>query len=135
MSSKPDPLVQLFAHHVATRDAPPAPAPARQDREAILDRLDAALHRLGVRMGNRRATLARLCLALAQQHRATAAQLAAEVGRSRQATWRAMAELLPPGLVSYTEEGRNTYYRFTRAGEDSLLPLLTGEPAGATPAG
>lgn len=116
MKSVPDPLVAQFAQHVATRDEPPPYVPPRQDREAILERLDAALLQLGVRLRNRRHTLA---------------QLAAELDLTRQTVWMAMCLLLPPGLVAYDPEGRNRYYRFTRAGEDWLLPLLTGE-AGPT---
>jgi hypothetical protein len=127
MKPVPDPLVALFAQHVATRDDPPAYVPPRQDREAILERLDGALQLVGVRLRNRRATLARLCLALAPQPARTAAQLADELGLSRQTVWLAMGLLLPPGLLAYEREGRSRYYRFTRAGEDWLLPLLTGE--------
>jgi hypothetical protein len=129
MNKALDPLVAQFAQHVATRDDPPPYVPPRQDREAILERLDAALRQLGVRLRNRRATLARLCLALAPQPRATAAQLAQELVLSRQTVWMAMGLLLPPGLVANDKEGRNRYYRYTRAGEDWLLPLLTGEAA------
>ena len=101
--------------------------PPRQDREAILARLDTALRQLRVRLRNRPHTLARLCLALAPQPRATAATLAAELGLTRQTAAEALRLLLLPGLVAYEPEGRNRYYRFTRAGEDWLLPLLTGE--------
>ncbi len=124
----PDPLVAQFAHHVATRDEPPA-APPRQDREAIIARLDAALLGLGVRLRNRRHTLARLCLALAPHPGRTAAELAAAEGMSRQNVVLALARLLPTGQVAYEKQGRHRRYRFTRAGEDWLLPLLTGAPA------
>ena len=127
MRATPDPLVAQFAQHVATRDVPAPYVPPRQDREAILERLDAALRQLGVRLRNRRLTLARLCLALAPPPRATAAQLAAELGLTRQTVTQALAALLPPAYVAYEPVGRNRYYRYTRAGEDWLLPLLTGE--------
>lgn len=127
MATATDPLVTRFAQRVATRDDPAPHVPPRQDREAILERLDAALRLIGVRLRNRRHTLARLCLALAPQPRATAVQLAAELGLTRQTVVMAMAMLLPPCYVAYEPEGRNRYYRYTRAGEDWLLPLLTGE--------
>lgn len=126
-AASPDPLVARFAQRVATRDDPAPYVPPRQDREAILERLDAALRLLGVRLRNRRHTLARLCLALAPQPRATAVQLAAELEITRQTVTQAMSRLLAPGLLAYEPEGRHRYYRFTRAGEDWLLPLLTGE--------
>ncbi|MDO7873906.1 hypothetical protein Q5H93_04110 [Hymenobacter sp. ASUV-10] len=131
MEPIPDPLVTQFARHVATRDDPPPYVPPRQDREAILQRLDAELRRLGVRLSNRRLTLARLCLALAPHPRRTSVQLADELALSRQTVVAAMALLLPPGYVVYEKVGRHRYYRYTRAGEDWLLPLLTGEPAPA----
>jgi hypothetical protein len=127
MEPTPDPLVARFAQHVATRDDPPPYVPPRQDREAILERLDAELRRLRVRLSNRRLTLARLCLALAPHPRRTSVQLAADLGVTRQTAVAAMALLLPPGYVVYEKEGRHRYYRFTRTGEDWLLPLLTGE--------
>ncbi|MBF9220402.1 helix-turn-helix domain-containing protein [Hymenobacter ruricola] len=126
-----DPLVARFAEHVATRDDPPPYVPPRQDREAILERLDTALRALGVRLRNRRHTLAQLCVALAGHPKATAVQLAEEVGFVRQTVTMALAVLLPPGYVAYEKKGRNRYYRYTRAGEDWLLPLLTGEVASA----
>jgi hypothetical protein len=128
-------LVAQFARHVATRDDPAPYVPPRQDREAILERLDVALRQLGVRLRNRRLTLARLCLALAPQPRANAVQLAAALGLSRQTVAQALAVLLPPAYVACEPVGRNRYYRFTRAGEDWLLPLLTGAPAPAAGAG
>ena len=131
MEPTPDPLVTQFARHVATRDDPPPYVPPRQDREAILLRLDAELRRLGVRLRNRRLTLARLCLALAPHPRRTSVQLADELALSRQTVVAAMALLLPPGYVVYEKVGRHRYYRYTRAGEDWLLLLLTGEPAPA----
>ena len=124
-----DPLVDLFAQKVATRDDPPPYVPPRRDRAAILERVDAALRTLGVRLRNRRHSLAQLCLALAPHARRTAVELSTEVGLSRQTATAAMALLLPPGLVAYDKEGRNRYYRYTRAGEDWLLPLLTGGSA------
>ena len=135
MNLTDDPLVDLFAQKVATRDDPPPYVPPRQDRAAILERVDAALRPLGVRLRNRRHSLAQLCLALAPHPRRTAVELAAAVGLSRQTATAAMALLLPPGLVAYEKEGRHRYYRFTRAGEDWLLPLLTGAvgPAPAAP--
>ena len=131
MSSAPDPLVAQFARHVATRDEPPPVVPPRQDRAAVLARVEAALLALGVRLRNRRHTLALLCLGLAPHPRRTAAQLADAQGTSRQNVVLALARLLPPGYVAYEKAGRHRYYRFTRAGEDWLLPLLTGEPAPA----
>ncbi|WP_046242615.1 helix-turn-helix domain-containing protein [Hymenobacter terrenus] len=78
----------------------------------------------------RRHTLAQLCLALAPYPRRTAAQLADELGFSRQTVVMALALLLPPGFIAYEKAGRN---RYTRLGEDWLLLLLTGEPAPAAP--
>lgn len=133
MKRTDDPLVDLFARKVATRDDPAPYVPPRQDRAAILERVEAALRPLGVRLRNRRHTLAQLCLALAPHPRRTAVQLAEELGLSRQTAALALALLRPLGLVAYDKEGRNRYYRFSRAGEDWLLPLLTGAPAPAAP--
>jgi hypothetical protein len=127
MTPTPDPVVDLFAQKVATRDDPAPYVPPRQDRAAILERVETALHTLGVRLRNRRHTLARLCLALAPHPRRTAVQLAEELALHRQSVTLAMPRLLAPGLVAYEKEGRHRHYRFTRAGEDWLLPLLTGE--------
>lgn len=129
MTFTPDPLVAQFAQQVATRDDPAPYVPPRLDREAVLERVEAALQPLGVRLRNRRNTLARLCLALAPGPRRSAVQLAAELNLTRQTVAMAMAMVLPSGYVAYEWEGRNRYYRFTRAGEDWLLPLLTGEAA------
>jgi len=129
MESQNDPLVDLFAQKVANRDVPAPYVPPRQDRAAILERVETALHVLGVRLRNRRRTLARLCLALAPHPRRTAVQLADELALHRQTVTLALPRLVGPGLMAYDKEGRNRYYRFTRAGEDWLLPLLTGETA------
>lgn len=131
MKATHDPLVDLFAQRVATRDDPAPYVPPRQDRAAILERVEAALLVLGVRLRNRRHTMAQLCLALAPHPRRTALQLADELALNRQTVTAALAALLPPALLAYEKEGRNRYYRITRAGEDWLLPLLTGEAAGA----
>jgi hypothetical protein len=129
MSLPTDPLVTRFAQRVAARDAPPPPP--RQDRAAILERLITALAGLGVRLRNRRLTTARLCLALVADSPLTAVQLAAAENLCRQTVVQALAPLQRQGYVSYTKAGRFRRFGFTRAGEDWLLPLLTGVPASA----
>ncbi|SHL47633.1 winged helix-turn-helix domain-containing protein [Hymenobacter psychrotolerans] len=124
----PDPLVADFARRVATRDEPPPYVPPRQDRAAIEERLDHALLRdVGVRLRNRRHTTVQLLLALLPHEQQTGVQLADAIGVARPTAVQALQKLVAAGLLDYPKTGRHRHFRITRAGQDWLLPLLTGE--------
>ena len=124
-----------FAARVATRDNPPPPPPLPRDRAAVETRVAASLLRAhDVRNKRLRRTLAGFCYGLLAEPRRTAENLSGELACTRQTAAQAAARLIRLGLLAAQPEGRHRYYALTRAGEDWLLPLVTGETAPRPPA-
>jgi len=123
-SSSISPVLEQFAHRIATRDEVP---PVLLTPEAIQERLGAALGiRLGTKDPRRRRTLARMTYALMAERWQTNAQLGAATGLTAQAAQRVADSLVREGLVEVYREKNTRVQCLSRAGEDWLLPHAQG---------
>jgi predicted transcriptional regulator len=123
-SSSSSPVLEQFAHRIATRDEVP---PVLLTPEAIQERLGAALGaRLGTKDPRRRRTLSRIAYALMAERWQTNAQLGAAAGLTAQAAQRVADSLVREGLLEVYREKNTRVQCLSRAGEDWLLPHAQG---------
>ncbi|WP_324671726.1 hypothetical protein [Hymenobacter sp. GOD-10R] len=123
-SPSPSPVLEQFAHRIATRDEVP---PVLLTPEAIQERLGDALGaRLGTKDPRRRRTLARIAYALMAERWQTNAQLGAAAGLTAQAAQRVADNLVREGLLEVYREKNTRVQCLSRAGEDWLLPHAQG---------
>lgn len=126
----PDELAATFARRVAERDVVRPPAPPSQTPAAIEGRLQHWLQTThGVRDSRSRSRLAQLLLLLLAQPEASTAALQQASGLGPRMAAIALLRLAGWGLVAWEQRRHTRYHRLSRAGEDALLAVVTGEPA------
>ena len=124
----PQGLAADFATRVARRDIADPPAPPSQTPEAIAARVDAwllARHRL--RDQRTRHALTAMLLVLVRQPDASTGALQAAAGLGPRSGARSTLRLGALGLTEWFYRARTRCHRLSRAGEDALLPVVTGK--------
>lgn len=122
--SLPATLAALLSERIARRDDPVVPD---QTATAVAARFDEWLrttHHL--RDPRRRRCLTQMLLLLLAQPEAGTEALHAAGGVGPRSGARAMRQLADWGLTTHTYREGRRYHRLTRAGEDALLPVVTG---------
>ena len=120
-------LAADFASRVARRDIADPPPPPGQTPEAVAARVDAwLLARHRVRDQRARHALAAMLLLLVRQPDASTGALQAAAGLGPRSGARSTLRLGALGLTEWFYRARTRCHRLTRAGEDMLLPVVTG---------
>lgn len=125
-------LADQFLARVARRDVADPPPPPAQTPEAVAARVDAwlrAQHR--VRDQRSRHALTQMLLVLVQQPEASTATLQAAAGLGPRSGARTTLRLGALGLTEWYYRARTRCHRLTRAGEDALVPVVTGAATAA----
>ena len=120
-------LAADFVARVTRRDFVDPPLPPSQTPEAIAARVNAwllARHRL--RDQRTRHALGAMLLVLMRQSEASTAALQAAADLGPRSGARSTLRLAALGLTEWFYRARTRCHRLTRAGEDALLPVVTG---------
>ena len=130
----PQSLAADFAARVALRDVLAPPVPLSQTPEAIAGRVDDWLRsRHGMRDVRSRTALTQMLLLLLARPEASTAALHTAAGQGPRSGARATLRLHGWGLTTWQNRARTRYHRLTRAAEDALLAVVTGQAADGRP--
>ena len=129
-STLPDELAATFARRVAERDVVRPPKPLSQTPAAIGGRLDHWLQTThAVRDSRSRSRLVRMLLLLLAQPEASTAALQQASGLGPRMAANALLRLGSWHLVAWEQRRHTRYHHLSRAGEDALLVVVTGQSA------